>query len=218
MKPFAKKLKELRKGREWQLDDVATRVGVSRGMVGHYETEKYYPPPDVLAKLAKAFGVKLDELVALLPADHPARLEPGITLPLLGAVAAGGFCPLLEAEVGQRVPVRERYPEGSLAAIVSGHSCTNFGIFDGDLVIVRPTTAAVEGMFVIAETGEGLTLKGFWNGELYGWGPKSAKPIRVSLTEVTAIRGVVIQRTGPVRFSLPPVEPVILPKTKGAKK
>jgi transcriptional regulator with XRE-family HTH domain len=158
--------------------------------------------PEVVERLETALGVKSGELAKFLPATHLAR-KIGSFLPFIGGVSAGAFEPLLEPEPGELINVRDRYPDGSKVAVVSGHSCTRFGLFHGDLVVLRDATEPEEGRFVVAETGEGLTLKGYAGGQLYRWYPDTDAPEVVPYTEDTVIRGVVIQRTGDVRFALP---------------
>lgn len=84
-------------------------------------------------------------------------------VPVLGRVAAGE--PLLAAEnIESTVHVdAAQYPSGQLFALrVRGDSMTGAGIFDGDLVIVRPQPVAEPGDIVVAlVAGEDATVKRF---------------------------------------------------------
>lgn len=84
-------------------------------------------------------------------------------VPVLGRVAAGE--PLFAAEnIESTVHVdAAQYPVGQLFALrVHGDSMTGAGIFDGDLVIVRPQPVAEPGDIVVAlVAGEDATVKRF---------------------------------------------------------
>lgn len=58
-----KNIQKLRKEHEWTQEELADRIGVSRGALGNYEREKREPGIDLLIKLADTFNVSIDELV-----------------------------------------------------------------------------------------------------------------------------------------------------------
>ena len=215
---FAERLKGMRKGARLSLEEVAGAVGVSRAAVGHYETGLNVPPMETVRKLAGLFHEDPYELAELLPAGSEAREEAALFLPDIGGVAAGPFTPVLPpAELGRRVDVRERYPVGSMLATVSGHSCTNFGLADGDTIVLRKASEPEDGRFLVAETGAGLTLKAYWHGKLWAWPKKSPVPVPVEFTEDTRVIGVVIRKMGDVFFEgpdRPPRPAVVNPKRK----
>lgn len=86
-----------------------------------------------------------------------------LRLPLVGRVAAG--VPIL-AE--QNVEESFTLPTGivgdncSFMLRVKGDSMINAGIFDGDYLVVRETSDAVNGEIVVALVGDGATVKTFY--------------------------------------------------------
>lgn len=214
---FAEKLKELRLAAGLQIGPLGKRVGASRSLMGMFETGDRVPKAEVVRKLADALGVHVADLATLLPEGHPARIESTTWLPYGGAVAAGPFQPLLEAEPGDRIEVAGRFPKNAIAFRVSGHSCTQFGICHGFTVVIREGDDAGDGDFVVAESQGGQTLKAWWHGKLWGWGPKSADPEIVELDGDMRIRGIVIDSRGKPKFS-PVRGALVVPKKDKPKK
>jgi len=69
-----KRVKKLRAQRSWSLDDFAAASGVSRSMLSEIERERANPTLTVAARIARAFGLTLQEL--LNGAEHaPARIQ-----------------------------------------------------------------------------------------------------------------------------------------------
>lgn len=56
------RLKVLRAERDWTQEDLADRVGVSRQAINALETEKYEPSLTLAFKLARLFGLPIEEL------------------------------------------------------------------------------------------------------------------------------------------------------------
>lgn len=56
------RLKVLRAEHDWTQEDLADRVGVSRQAINALETEKYEPSLTLAFKLARLFGVRIEEL------------------------------------------------------------------------------------------------------------------------------------------------------------
>lgn len=82
-------------------------------------------------------------------------------VPVLGAVAAGGFEEAVENPDGNllvEVPA-SRDPSDYFALRVRGESMTGAGILEGDLVIVERGTEAVSGQIVVALVEDEATVK-----------------------------------------------------------
>lgn len=62
---IARNARELRGDRQWSLDQLATRSGVSKGMLVQIEQARTNPSIGTLCRLADAFGVSLAQLVEL---------------------------------------------------------------------------------------------------------------------------------------------------------
>ena len=93
-----------------------------------------------------------------LPGGHPARSR---SVPLLGAVAAGGFEEAVEHPEGS-VPMEIPYsrdPSDYFALRVRGESMTGAGILPGDTVIVERHTRPVSGQIVVALLENEATVK-----------------------------------------------------------
>jgi repressor LexA len=129
---------------------------------------------------------------------EPVGADPagdGLTLPLLGVVAAGA--PIEAIEIEERIAVpRElvRKPDASFVLRVRGDSMIDEQIRDGDFVIVERRNEAREGDTVVAVLrGEEATLKKWQRrGALVRLLPANArmKPIEVAARDVE-VRGVV---------------------------
>jgi transcriptional regulator with XRE-family HTH domain len=61
----ARNTRRLRTARRWSLDQLATRSGVSKGMLVHLEQARTNPSLGTLCKVAETFGVSLAVLVEL---------------------------------------------------------------------------------------------------------------------------------------------------------
>jgi transcriptional regulator with XRE-family HTH domain len=60
---LGKRVKKLRGDRGWSLEDLATASGVSRSMLSEIEREKANPTLTVTFRIARAFGLTLQELI-----------------------------------------------------------------------------------------------------------------------------------------------------------
>jgi repressor LexA len=119
-----------------------------------------------LANLERAGYLRRDptkpralELTGLRRQDAGAQRETATqALPLVGEIAAGG--PLLaEDNVEEYVELPERLVGGAADFLlrVKGDSMIDAGILEGDLVVVRRQTTAMNGEIVIALAGEDET-------------------------------------------------------------
>ena len=119
-----------------------------------------------LANLERAGYLRRDptkpralELTGLRRQDTATPREPSTqALPLVGEIAAGG--PLLaEDNVEEYVELPERLVGGAADFLlrVKGDSMIDAGILEGDLVVVRRQTTAMNGEIVVALAGEDET-------------------------------------------------------------
>ena len=66
---LARRLAELRKARNWSLEELSLASGISRATLSRIERGETSPTADVLGKLASAFGISMAELFA--GSTHP---------------------------------------------------------------------------------------------------------------------------------------------------
>lgn len=57
------KISTLRKEKNWSQGDLAQRIAASREIIGKYERNENLPSIEMVAKMAKAFGVTVDFLI-----------------------------------------------------------------------------------------------------------------------------------------------------------
>ncbi|MFI5916615.1 helix-turn-helix domain-containing protein [Dactylosporangium sp. NPDC051541] len=82
---IARHVKSLRQGRKWSLDELASRSGVSKGMLVQIEGARTNPSIGTLCRVAESFGVSVGRLleaepepvVKIVGADEPAVLWRG---------------------------------------------------------------------------------------------------------------------------------------------
>src|SRR6218665_3171614 len=60
---LGKRVKKLRNDRGWSLEELASTSGVSRSMLSEIEREKANPTLTVTFRIARAFGLTLQELI-----------------------------------------------------------------------------------------------------------------------------------------------------------
>ena len=101
------------------------------------------------------------ELFDRAAAGVRAAISPG--LPLVGQVAAGQ--PIVAEENIEeyiQTPAFAGGDDGSYLLRVRGESMKDVGIFEGDLVVIRPQDTAVDGDIVVALVGDEATVKRFF--------------------------------------------------------
>ena len=74
---IARRLRELRGQRDWSLDQLAARSGVSRATLSRLEKARVSPTTEVLGRLCTAYGLTLSRLLAMVEEDYPARVTRG---------------------------------------------------------------------------------------------------------------------------------------------
>jgi repressor LexA len=118
-----------------------------------------------------------------------------IAVPVIGNVAAGA--PILaEQNIEEHVLLSpEMAQDGFFLLRVRGESMINAGIFDGDMVLVRPQQEATNGSIVVAMVDGDATVKRFEraNGhvKLIAENPAYEPIISSNVTLVGVVRGVI---------------------------
>lgn len=64
------KISTLRKEKRWWQGDLAQKIDASREIIGKYERNKNLPSIEMVAKMAKAFGVTADFLIGVTVLCH----------------------------------------------------------------------------------------------------------------------------------------------------
>ena len=124
----------------------------------------------------------------------PAHRAEGVTIPLLGVVAAGRPIEPVEALEEIEIPAAMTGPGERYALRVRGDSMIEDGIHDGDIVVVRRARRAENGETVVALVDGDATLKRFHlAGTRVELRPANAAlaPIRVAADRVE-IRGILV--------------------------
>lgn len=147
---FGETLKILRLARGWSQGKLAMKAGITRSVIATIETRKdVHPRGDILIKLARAFGVSVEELYqGNLPQTKEQRahydetpeellerfkLAQPVSIPVYGEFHAG----TAHKEPVDRIYIaRLKAAKKSIEAfIVHGH-CMEPKIEDGDIVVV----------------------------------------------------------------------------------
>src|SRR5579872_5128470 len=128
-------------------------------------------------------------------ADADQQRRNAISVPIVGNVAAGA--PILaEQNIEDHLLLSpELAQEGFFLLRVRGDSMVNAGIFDGDLVLVRPQHEAPNGTIVVALVDNEATVKRFEraNGHvrLIAENPAYEPIVTTNVTLVGVVRGVI---------------------------
>lgn len=95
----SRKLKQLRKARNWTLDELSRRAGVSKGMLVEIEKGTANPSIAILCKVAAAFGLSVADIVNVAETPN-AQLIDAADIPTLWRGPAGGSARLLAGTSG----------------------------------------------------------------------------------------------------------------------
>ena len=133
------------------------------------------------------------QLVRDQNADNQRR--NAVSIPVVGNVAAGA--PILaEQNIEEHMLLSpEMAEEGYFLLRVRGESMINAGIFDGDLVLVRPQKEASNGAIVVALVDGDATVKRFERGnghvKLIAENPAYEPIVTTNVSLVGVVRGVI---------------------------
>lgn len=154
---FSKRLAELRSKNKMTQQELADKIGVSRGTIGMYEIGRRDPDTDTLVKIAKIFNVTIDYILGEADTPRPKLKEsvvreiggsyhasnaaPAemITLPILGDIRAGKPLFAEEHVKGQMPFPKQMLTQGydHFLLKIDGDSMTGDGIDPNDIVLIR---------------------------------------------------------------------------------
>lgn len=146
MNIIADKIKTLCKNRGITMVQFESDCGLSHGYVRTLDRQNSVPSVERLTKIANYFGVSTDFLLG----KKEIQKSNGVTIPLVGRVAAGIPIDAVENIIGQEEISAQLAKTGEFFALrISGDSMSPF-IMDGDVVVVRQQNDAESGEVVIA--------------------------------------------------------------------
>lgn len=100
---IARNTRELRADRQWTLDQLAARSGVSKGMLVQIEQARTNPSIATLCRVADAFGVALAELVELAGSSLVRVVDPDQVVRLWTGIEGSGGDLLVGTDRGEHV-------------------------------------------------------------------------------------------------------------------
>ncbi len=100
---IARNTRGLRADRQWTLDQLATRSGVSKGMLVQIEQSRTNPSIATLCRVADAFGVTLAQLVELSDGASVRVVDPAEVVRLWTGSAGSGGDLLVGTDQGEHV-------------------------------------------------------------------------------------------------------------------
>jgi repressor LexA len=160
---FAKRLRQLRKGRKLTQTELAGALHVTQQAVGKWENGRSFPDSGALIRLGRYFEVSLDFLLGQESFPAGSRLYTAVgqaAVPIIGTVRAGfGALAFMEEQGSALAEVRD--PENYFYLLVRGDSMEP-RIQDGDLALVRRQPTLEDGDLGVVVYGDGEgTIKRF---------------------------------------------------------
>lgn len=139
--------------------ELAERIGVRQNTLSTWETGRYEPDLDSLAKMAELFGRSIDEIVGHRLSSTPISAG-GTWIPVLGDVAAGIPIEAIEDIVDYEEIDAALAATGDFFGLRIKGSSMEPRIREGDVVIVRKQDDADTGdTAVVMVNGDSATVK-----------------------------------------------------------
>jgi len=141
MKYFGLNLKQLRKAKGMNQDELALKLGVRKTTISNYETGYSNPPAHMLNQIADFFGVTLDELCSKVLPSTSLR-EPGIQPPEENVILVpvyAFFSPNTASQPLYSLPLPSSFlGDGKFFIIkIDGDSMTQAGLTDGSFAVIK---------------------------------------------------------------------------------
>lgn len=101
---YGQRIRKLRKEKNWTLEEMAGKIGISRSTLAGYEKGYRNPPIPILIRISKLFNVSVDYILGLTDDKNIRRLEYDLSLYLKKENIKWKGVPLSEKEL---TPIRE---------------------------------------------------------------------------------------------------------------
>lgn len=164
------RLKYFRKLNKYQQKDVAEYLGLTVTAYGHYETGRRQISAENLAKLAKFYGVTVDDLLGI--SENPewqtieekpeVVAEEEVMIPLVASLRCGWNSSGEPFYVIKKVPIPSSYAKrwgDDLKAIIAVGESMSPTIIPDDMLICKPTDEWTDGNVVVISVNDIDTVK-----------------------------------------------------------
>lgn len=173
-KDFSDILKELRKEKGMNQEELAEELNLTRQTISNYERKERVPNKETFEKIADYFNVDMNYLYgkSSVRNAYEASLNPKISntpskdliqpvstkqYPLVGTIAAG--VPILAEENIEEYISLDKKINADFCLRVSGDSMVLSYIFDGDIVFIRQQPDVENGEIAAVLIDDSTTLK-----------------------------------------------------------
>lgn len=158
-----KNIKKYRDLRNYSLQVLAEKVGLTKKTIQRYENGEHRIDMDRLRDLSVALGVTVNQLTegayTYLGSDEPAESE-NISLPIVGKVSCGNGVLAYESIEGYETTPRSWINGGEYFYLrAKGDSMTGSRIHDGDLLLIRKQEEVEEGEIAAVLIDDDAVLK-----------------------------------------------------------
>ncbi len=143
MKNFGNKLLELRKSRDYTIDELVEKLNnvsdykISRSAISRWENNKSEPTATAISLYAKVFNTDMNALLGIDRSNAKMinlDIQPR-KIPILGKIAAG--TPILAVENYEDYFDTSEFINADFALQIQGDSMIGSRIFDGDIVFLK---------------------------------------------------------------------------------
>lgn len=143
MKNFGNKLLELRKSRDYTIDELVEKLNnvsdykISRSAISRWENNKSEPTATAISLYAKVFNTDMNALLGIDRSNAKMinlDIQPR-RIPILGKIAAG--TPILAVENHEDYFDTSEFINADFALQIQGDSMIGSRIFDGDIVFLK---------------------------------------------------------------------------------
>ncbi|NCD00240.1 MAG: XRE family transcriptional regulator [Bacteroidia bacterium] len=154
-------IRKYRKNRDYSLEDVAKKIGITKKTLQRYETGETRIEMERLTEIAKALNIPTSLLLG--GAEHFLDInveESTIKLPVYSSIACGKPCMVSEDIVGYEVTPKSWLNGGEYFYIqAKGDSMIGARINDGDLLLVRKQPMVEDGEIAAVVINDECTMK-----------------------------------------------------------
>jgi len=155
------RIREMRKFHDYSQAQLAIKLGVSRSLISHWESDNRKPSYDELINIAKLGGVSMDFLLGTTTVPDGEVIVPSLhegKIPILGVAPCGEAIEVIEDIIGY-IDVPRKMQKDHFALKAKGDSMTP-RIESGDVMVIRQCSSVDSGKVAIVKVnGEEATCK-----------------------------------------------------------